>query len=317
MDLVRHLSYFTAIAAEEHFGRAARRLGMRQPPLSQGLRRLEAELGVDLFDRNSAGVRLTDAGRALLPAALRVLDEVEHLRLLARRQHGPQRPAVRVRVAPGLGPAHYAALVAACRRAAADADVDVTEQPTAAQVADLLAGRADIGFVREPVALRGVSLGPSVSVSLRCVLPADHEAARRGHVAMRELAGNALVMPPRADAAAAYDEVIAACERHGFLPETIHETVDDRVARGLVAAGGIVAFTTDEPGGDGPDTRIVRIDGDPLGVRFRLCWRGDLGPQAVDVPPAAVRVLTSTPAGPFGGPGGSPPAVSELPAVEP
>jgi DNA-binding transcriptional LysR family regulator len=291
MDVVRHLEYFTAIAAEGHFGRAAQRLRMRQPPLSQGLRRLEEELGARLFDRDSQGVRLTEAGRALLPAAQRVLDEVQQLYHLARRQPDPERPLIRIRIAPGLGQAHYSQLVAACRRAAPDADIEVGEQTAREQIRDLLGGRAEVAVLREPVVTRGLTLGPAQEVPLRCIVPDDGDDAGQGEVvALRELAGSELLLPARDHAPAAHDELLAMCERHGFLPRAVRELSDERVARGLVAAGGVVAFTTDPPGpGDG--VRVVRLDGDPLALALRVAWVGELTGPAERLPGVLQDVL--------------------------
>lgn len=310
MDLVRHLEYFTAIAAEGHFGRAAQRLQMRQPPLSQGLRRLEEEVGARLFDRGAQGVRLTEAGRALLPAAQRVLDEVQQLYLLARRQPGPGRELVRIRVAPGLGRAHYTRLVTACRQAAPEADIEVGEQTTREQARDLLAGRAEVGVLREPVVARGLALGPVLDVPLRCIAPDDGSVPEIPR--LRDLAGYELMLPAREHAPAAHDELLAMCERHGFLPRAVREMSDERVARGLIASGGVVAFTTDPPGLD-DGVRIVRLDGDPLAVSLRVAWVGTPTPSAARLPVVLQEVLGGHRQSSLAGP--SPRPVSEVPAL--
>ncbi|SDS31055.1 DNA-binding transcriptional regulator, LysR family [Actinopolymorpha singaporensis] len=309
MDMVRHLEYFTAIAAEGHFGRAAQRLRMRQPPLSQGLRRLEDELGTRLFDRDSQGVRLTEAGRALLPTAQRVLDEVQQLHLLARRQRDPEREVLRIRVASGLGRGHYAQVVAACRRAVPEADIEVSEQTTRDLIRDLLGGRADLGVLHEPIVSRGLTLGPTLEVPLRCLVPDDGSV--RDSPRLRDLGGYELLLPARDQAPAAHDDLLAMCERHGFLPRVVREMSDERVARGLIAAGGVVAFTTDPPG-SGEGVRIVRLDGDPLALSLRVAWAGTLTGPARRLPDILQDVL-GTPRRP-GGLGPAPRPVSEVPA---
>lgn len=112
MDLVRHLRFFVAIADEQHFGHAARTLRMSQPPLSQGLRRLEEELGVQLFVRNTREVRLTPAGEELLPRARGLLEASQQFVELARQRRN-EGAALRIGTVAQLRPALVAAIGAA------------------------------------------------------------------------------------------------------------------------------------------------------------------------------------------------------------
>ena len=130
IDLVRHLEFFVAVAEELHFGRAADVVGVSQPPLSQGLQRLERRLGTDLFERGSRGVRLTPAGVALLPHARTILAEVGVL--LAVATDTRQQPVgLRLGVAPQLCTATVAALLAAARPTMAGQRIELVTAPSA------------------------------------------------------------------------------------------------------------------------------------------------------------------------------------------
>lgn len=158
MDLVRHLRYFTVLAEELHFGNAAIRLGMAQPPLSQRIKRLEEELGVRLFDRGGRQVRLTDAGLRLLGEAREIVDRVDRLHELARHGEGA---VLKVGVPPDLAAAVIAALVEGFREANPEVRLSPSEIWTADQVTALTGGTIDVGLVRHPVNAPG-------SASARC-----------------------------------------------------------------------------------------------------------------------------------------------------
>jgi len=129
VDLLRLARFFVTIVEEGHFGHAARRLGMTQPPLSQGLQRLEAELGTHLVHRGPRGLSLTDAGAALLPQAQRLLEAERDLREIAHL-HSTSRTGVRVGGTPQLPPGMSAALASACSTVAPTAPVTVHTAPT-------------------------------------------------------------------------------------------------------------------------------------------------------------------------------------------
>ncbi|MEV8631243.1 LysR substrate-binding domain-containing protein [Streptosporangium sp. NPDC051023] len=279
MDIVRHLRYFTVVAEELHFGNAAIRLGMAQPPLSQRIRRLEEELGVRLFDRSSRQVRLTESGKLLLAEAREIVAKVDRLRDLAGRG---ENVALRVGVPPDLGSAVIAALIAGFRERSPEVRLAPAETWSADQVVALLDGTLDVGVVRHPVTAPGLSFGP-VLVQRPGVVLAEHDPlAALSSVHLADLAGRSLVLFPREPGL--HEETLAECRRHGFVPEEVHEAQ----TLGLVLAGTAVALG---PEVSLPGLRWRPLLGSPLAWRVSTAWRGQAGEAAVAFGAVALRVL--------------------------
>ncbi|MHA6780178.1 LysR family transcriptional regulator [Pseudonocardia saturnea] len=257
VDLLRHLKLFVTVAEEGHFGRAAGRLGMTQPPLSQGVKRLETELGVVLLTRNARAVRLTRAGADLLPAARALLDDAAALRARAADHAQPQ--ALRLGVVPQVGAALAAGLAAA-----AGARSTLVTAPTTQLVDALDAGQLDVAVVRHPAVLGSLSAGPVVALPTVALVPAAHPRPTR-----RGLAGLPLAVPPRTHAPAAHDLLLDTLVERGWDPVVV-TAADDRAALALVASGQAVAFTAD-PALAAPGVRRVDVGGPALWVR--PAWR--------------------------------------------
>ncbi|WP_280373721.1 LysR family transcriptional regulator, partial [Nocardia abscessus] len=177
MDQLRQLRYFVAVAEELHFGRAAERLGIAQPPLSQRIRRLEADLGARLFDRGSRRVALTEAGQILLAESKDLLARWERTKSLVGKAHRGEMDAVRIGVPPELAGRLLAALLTAFE--ARDVRVDLQELTTAEQVRLLADRQLDAGLLQHPVDAVGLELGPAVQTPLGVVLPRDSPLAAR------------------------------------------------------------------------------------------------------------------------------------------
>ncbi len=264
MDLLRHLEFFVAIAEEEHFGHAAARLGIAQPPLSQGLQRLERALGVVLVDRRSRGARLNAAGRDLLPRARALLEGAEDLRRAAGA-HGAA--PVRIGAVPQLPIATVAALVTACSEAPEIVTASSTELLDA-----LSAGRLDLAVVIHPALMGSLQSGPVHRLATALLLPADHPAAAtQGPVVLRSLRGLALATPPRAHGPAAHDLLLDTIEQRGLVTTPV-SAPDDRAALVLVATGRAFAITAD-PALDAPGVVRREVAGEPLPLRLRMAWR--------------------------------------------
>ncbi|WP_275967478.1 LysR family transcriptional regulator [Pseudonocardia abyssalis] len=268
MDLLRHLNLFVTVAEEGHFGRAATRLGMTQPPLSQGVKRLEVELGVVLLTRNARVVRLTRAGADLLPAARRLLDDATALRARAADHARPQ-PALRLGVVPQVGAALAASLAAAAGPRSA-----LVTAPTTHLVDALDAGQLDVAIVRHPAVLGSLSAGAVTGLPTVALVPSDHGP---GRTTLRGLAGLPLAVPPRTHAPAAHDLLLDTLVERGWDPPTV-PAADDRTALALVASGQAVAFTAD-PALSAPGVRRIDVGALPLWVR--PVWR-DPAPGTLD-----------------------------------
>ncbi|MGE4299507.1 MAG: LysR substrate-binding domain-containing protein [Desulfovibrionaceae bacterium] len=235
----RHLRYFVAVAEELHFGRAAVRLHMSQPPLSQQIRQMEEELGCVLFDRTSRKVALTPEGAYLLDEARAILarlDMVEEtLRAMGRGEAG--------RLAMGfVAPSTESLLpeaIKAFRQANPRITLSLHELSTTAQLDAVRTGSLDVGFIR----LFGHDMTGLRSELFWCepyvlAIPAGHRLAlEQGPVALAELAGEPLITFPRHLQPALHDTLGACFARAGVTPMVVQEAITKLTTGALVAAG--------------------------------------------------------------------------------
>ncbi|MFI6582042.1 LysR family transcriptional regulator [Embleya sp. NPDC050493] len=285
MDLLRHLRYFRTVAEEGHVGRAAERLRIAQPSLSQRIQRLERELGVRLFDRNSRGVALTPAGRVVLAEAAELLAAADRLGGAVAGLRGGSTGAIRAAVPPDLGGAAVAAILTGFRERSPGGALELRELATTRQLRELAAGTLDVGLLRHPCAVADLEVGPMLHQPLGVLLAAGDPLAASAEVALADLTGCELVLFPREFAPALYDETLTACARHGCTPALVHDVAGGDFARALVLSGAAVALappTTPDPG-----TVWRPLAGTPLAWRTSTAW-----PRSADGP--AVRAFTET-----------------------
>ncbi|WP_225724861.1 MULTISPECIES: LysR family transcriptional regulator [unclassified Nocardia] len=272
MDPLRKLRYFLAVAEELHFGRAAERLGMAQPPLSQRIRELEKELGARLFDRGSRHVELTDAGRVLLIESRELLARWDRTRTLVGKAHRGEMDALRVGVPPELAGRVLAAIVTAFAGRHPEIRLDLQELSTAEQVRLLADRQLDAGLLQHPADVTGLELGPAIDTPLGVVLPRDSALAARAELTVADLAGQGLVIFPRAAAPGLYDQTLHTCREHGFRPTAIVHARNPEFVLGLVLSGQGVAF--DQGAVAQKEPRVVwrRLRDNPLNRRMSLAW---------------------------------------------
>lgn len=271
MDLVQHLRYFLAVAEELHFGRAARRLHMSQPPLSQRIQRLERELGARLFDRSPREVTLTEAGRLLLPQARELLLRADAVLGLAEQVDTATAAVLRAALPPELEGATVAAVLAGFRQRRPRTTLELKEIPTAAQQHALTRRRLDVGVLQLPCDLAQLALGPVVHRPLGVLVAAGGPLAARPELLLSDLGGHDLVTFPRATAPARFDDVLDTCDRHGYRPPAVHQADGRSFTIGLVLTGTAVAFDTGAAPHH-PDVAWRPLAGQPLAERMAVAW---------------------------------------------
>ncbi|MEU9197364.1 LysR family transcriptional regulator [Streptomyces hundungensis] len=284
MDLLLHLRYFRAVAEEQHFGRAAERLRVAQPSLSQRIQRLERELGVRLLDRGRAGATLTPAGRLVLAETDALLDAADRLRTLVTRVQGGAAGTLRAAVPPQLGGATIAALLTAYRERSPGGHLDLRELTTADLTAELAAGTLDAGIVRHPCPATGLGFGPQLHQPLGALLAHHDPLAQHTEVDVADLDGRELVLFPRPTAPALHDETLTACARHGCTPSAVREVAGLEFTRALLLSGTDVVALLPRPAPE-PGTTWRPLRGNPLTWRTSTAW-----PAGRDGP--AVRLFT-------------------------
>jgi DNA-binding transcriptional LysR family regulator len=236
---LRHLKYFVVVAEERNFTRAAERLGMAQPPLSQQIRKLEHEIGAQLFRRLTRGVELTDAGRVLYEDARRIVSEVELAKSRAQSAARGQTGSIRVGFASSVvfHPV-IADIVRAYRESHPAVRLSPSESNVEALIDDLMAGRIDLAIIRQTSQESDrVKTEALLDEDMLIVLPPQHAMAVSPRINLRSIAHETLIMFPRALAPVLYDEVISACQRAGFSPQLGQESTQVASAVSMVAAG--------------------------------------------------------------------------------
>lgn len=237
---LRYLQYFVAVAEEGHITRAAERLGMQQPPLSQRMRALEQELGVQLLRRRPRGVELTEAGRALLADARAILAHLDHAFAATRRTARGEQGRIAVGFTSSV-PFHpfVPRVIRAFRDAFPLVSLTLDEGGTTELIDTLRQERVDVAFIRTRVSdTEGLVVLPLLEEPMLAALPRGHRlAAGNRSVALKSLAGETFVVYRRPSGPGLYDAIIAACHAAGFSPDVGQEAPRIVSTLNLVAAG--------------------------------------------------------------------------------
>jgi DNA-binding transcriptional LysR family regulator len=260
LRLVRRLGHFLAVAEEGHFGRAAKRLGLSQPPLTAQIQALEREAGVRLFDRTGRGVRLTRAGEALLPLARRLAAQAQEVETLARELRAGRHAPVSIACVTSALFDFLPPLVRGLQAALPEAAIGVREMDTADALDALRRGEVDLALLRGDRDSGPIRLLPLGQDHLCVALPEGHALlSGPDPLPLAMLAEAPMLALPRAISPAYADAMTAACHEAGFTPRPVREVGSAMAQLGFVAAGLGVALVS---------SGMARLR--PPGVAFRM-----------------------------------------------
>jgi DNA-binding transcriptional LysR family regulator len=235
---LRQITQFLAVVETQSFRKAAERLHMAQPPLSTGIRRLEADLDATLFERGRRGVRLTEAGAAILADAQKIAFHTEQLRKAASALRTGVGGLLRVGF---IGSATYTLLPRALpvfRERYPKVVLDLREGTTAQILRDIEAGALDLGLIRYPIAQSTpLDVVPVEWDRLVAALPIDHPLSRRRRLALSDLANESFILYSAANAPSLRAQVMLACQAAGFSPRVTQEAVQVQTLVSLVESG--------------------------------------------------------------------------------
>jgi DNA-binding transcriptional LysR family regulator len=236
---LRHIRYFLTVAEELNFTRAAKKIGIGQPPLSQQIRSLEEELGAPLFRRIPRGAELTDSGKAFLPEAQAMLAQAERAKKIARCGARGELGSLR------LGFTSSAAFtrivqnaIRLFRESYPNVNLSLEEQDTTTLLERLSEQTVDVVFIRpgrkNP---DGVRVHRLIDEATMIALPSQHPLAKASALPLSALAKEPFVLFPRKAGPALFDETISACRRAGFEPIMGHEVPQITSVGNMIAAG--------------------------------------------------------------------------------
>ena len=251
---LRQLRYFVAVAEEMNFRRAAERLHIAQPALSQQITKFEKELGTALLTRTTRRVELTDTGRVLLTEGRRVLAEAEHARgAVDQAAHGAV-GRLRIGFVASAALSIVPSTLLALQRLYPGIRVELSESTTDPQLRAAVEGSLDVCIVREVNEAEGLTVRPLLQERLIVAVHESHPLAHRGSVRLGELSGERFLTFPRQRVSRLYDHIAALCHQAGFRLEPAQEAVQFPTMLGLVAANTGIAIVPD-------GMRVLRLPG--------------------------------------------------------
>lgn len=288
MFSLARLSCFIAVAEELHFGRAAERLHMTQPPLSRQIQQLETELGVQLIDRTTRSVTLTPAGVAFLPDARRILQLAESAALTVRRVPAGDLGTVVVGFTAASAHAVLPRLLEQTRSTLPDVKLELREMVSSVQVEALMSGEIDLGMARPPLKRPGIVSRPLLHEQLVAALPAGHPLAEQARqLTLNDLDGQDFVMYSPVQARYFNELLISTFTIAGATPRFVQFVTQVHTMLVLVRSGIGIALVPASAATLHPEGVVFRTIGAfrERPVELDAAWRGD------STNPALLRLL--------------------------
>ena len=284
-----HLRCFVAVAEELHFGRAAARLNMTQPPLSRQIQVLERILNVALLERTSRVVKLTPAGRSFLPEVQRILRQTDVAVTIARRIDSGAIGTVRIGFTAATAYSFLPALITACQASFPHVSLLLNEMVTQSQIEALLSGELDIGLLRPPITRPELATAKVMSEPLVAALPAGHPLADAKTVSIRSLDQEPFIMYSAHGARYFHDVLTGLFAEHGVQPRYVQHLVQIHSMLALVRAGVGVTMVPKSAEALGYQGVVLKPLSAPRqrSIELDLVWRNDsdhaLALQIVDL----------------------------------
>jgi DNA-binding transcriptional LysR family regulator len=282
---LRHLRYFVSVAEELNFTRAAARLGIAQPPLSQQIAKLEREIGTRLFHRAGRGVTLTDAGAQFLSEARLILERVERATRAAREIGEGNRGLIRIGFtsAASFNP-FVPRAISEYRAAFPDVEIQLQENTTSVLLPELRERRLDVAFLRQAEGeAEDLPHHFILAEEMLIAVPAAHPLATRKKASLSVFADEPFITFPRANGRSLYDAIVAACKEAGFEPRVIQEVPQMASTINLVATGiGVTLVPASMRQLHSEGVKYLRIDGPAPSASLSLASRGDPLPPTAE-----------------------------------